>query len=100
MWSLIIGVNIGACDEVAASHSMISSARTNSAVGMVRPSNLPESGTNTVTGHLSSVLTHSFDTPETASSSARLPRAFFSRMILALAVHVQGLGWALRGACQ
>ena len=32
---------------------------------------------------LTSVLTHSFDTRETASSSARLPRAFFSRMLLA-----------------
>src|SRR5258708_28193819 len=47
-----------------------------------------------------SVLTHSFDTPETASSSARLPRAFFSRMILALAVHLKGFGLALRWASQ
>src|SRR5258708_597736 len=51
-------------------------------------------------GGSSSVLTHSFDAPETASSSARLPRAFFSRMILALAVHLKGFGLALRWASQ
>jgi hypothetical protein len=49
---------------------------------------------------VSSVLTHSFDTPETFSFSARVPRAFFSRMILALGVHLKGFGLALGSASQ
>src|SRR5271157_3081746 len=35
-----------------------------------------------------------------SSSSARLARAFFSRMILALAVHLKGFGLALRSVSQ
>src|ERR1700686_5456383 len=51
-------------------------------------------------GSRASVLTHSFDTRETASSRARLALAFFSRMVWALAVHLEGFGLALRSVSQ